>query len=99
MYHRRIIVAVAVAEVGPPAVAHAQPTLQFDRACYAEQQEIRFTGTGYTPGGQVDVVFATHDAARRVHDRRRRRRRVRRRAERRPADQLLDQDEDRETIS
>jgi hypothetical protein len=45
--------------MGSPAVAQTpQPTLQFDRTCYTEHMEGSFTGTGYTPGGAVNLVFA-----------------------------------------
>lgn len=41
------------------AAAEAQqPTLTFDRGCYTEQQDMRFTGARYTPGGPVDLIFA-----------------------------------------
>lgn len=44
---------------GPAALAQApQPTLQFDRACYTENQPMHFTGAGYTPGGEVNLLFA-----------------------------------------
>jgi len=40
------------------AAAQSQPTLQWDRPCYAEDQRMVFSGTGYTPGGPVDLVFS-----------------------------------------
>ena len=45
--------------VGPHAVAQqSQPTLQFDRSCYTEQMQMNFTGAGYTPSGEVNLLFA-----------------------------------------
>jgi hypothetical protein len=50
-------VAAAVA-LAPAAAAQApQPTLQFDRPCYTEDQQMVFSGTGYTPGGPVELSF------------------------------------------
>jgi hypothetical protein len=46
----------------PASHAAAQtppPTLEFDRACYAEHMPAVFTGTGYTPGGDVDLLFSS----------------------------------------
>jgi hypothetical protein len=55
----RIIAVASAAALIAPAVAQAQqPTLQFDRACYTERQDMHFTGAGYTPGGQVDLWFS-----------------------------------------
>jgi hypothetical protein len=55
----RLTALASAAALTAPASAHAQqPTLQFDRNCYTEQQAMRFTGAGYTPGGHVDVIFA-----------------------------------------
>ena len=56
---RSALLAVLVAGLLVPAgVAQGQqPTLQFDRACYTDNQEMRFTGAGYTPDGQVDLLF------------------------------------------
>ena len=54
-----LTVLASAAAVAAPAAAEAQqPTLQFDRGCYTEQQDMRFTGAGYTPSGQVDLIFA-----------------------------------------
>jgi hypothetical protein len=35
------------------------PTLQFDRACYTEHMDAGFTGAGYSPGGEVNLLFST----------------------------------------
>jgi len=48
----------ALALTAPTAALAQQPTLQFDRGCYTERQDMGFTGAGYTPGGQVDLLFA-----------------------------------------
>jgi hypothetical protein len=89
----------ALALAAPAAAAAQQPTLQLDRGCYTDGQEMAFTGAGYTPGGQVDLLFASNFEVRggyttladaggalngtvAVDD----------------ADQLLPEDEDRETI-
>ena len=49
----------ALALAAPAAAAAQQPTLQLDRGCYTDGQEMAFTGAGYTPGGQVDLLFAS----------------------------------------
>jgi hypothetical protein len=49
----------ALALAAPAAAAAQQPTLQLDRGCYTDGQEMAFTGTGYTAGGQVDLLFAS----------------------------------------
>ena len=57
---RLLLPAVLTATAALAQAAAAQsppPTLQFDRECYAADQEMRFTGAGYTPGGQVDLWF------------------------------------------
>src|SRR5688572_27236175 len=53
------LAALAAGLLTPAGVAHAQqPTLLSDRRCYTEQQEMRFTGAGYTPGGEVNLIFS-----------------------------------------
>jgi hypothetical protein len=55
----RTIALASAAVLTVPAAAQAQqPTLQFERDCYTEEQQMPFTGAGYTPGGAVDLVFA-----------------------------------------
>jgi hypothetical protein len=50
---------VAAATLAPAASAQApQPTLAFDRECYTEDQRMVFSGTGYTPGGRVDLLVS-----------------------------------------
>ena len=93
-----IAVAATAAAAAPAQAQVPQPTLALDRGCYAEEQEMRLTGAGYTPGGQVDLVFATTvprggyttdaDAAGALNDV----------VTVGSADQLLDPHEDRETI-
>jgi hypothetical protein len=60
--HTRTLVLVGLllaAVPGAPAVAQMpQPTLQFDRACYAEAMTANVSGAGYTPGGEVTVFFS-----------------------------------------
>lgn len=95
---RPLALAVAAAAVlAPAASAQApRPTLQFDRSCYTEDQPMAFTGTGYTPGGEVNLWFSrigtvlgqyrtTADAAGTLDD-----------FAVTDAEQMLDQDEDRE---
>ena len=41
-----------------PASAQAAPTLQTDKPCYTPDEPITFTGTGYTPGGEVAFFFS-----------------------------------------
>lgn len=58
---RPLIPAVLAASVAlaPAAAAQAPaPTLQWDRACYTEHQPMTFTGSGFTPAGQVDLLFS-----------------------------------------
>jgi hypothetical protein len=57
------VLALTVAAVVPSAAAHAQqpgplPTLGFAGACFTEQQRIPFSGTSFTPGGDVLLLFA-----------------------------------------
>jgi hypothetical protein len=49
---------VATAALAPAAASAQQPTLQWDRPCYTEDQPMVFTGTGYTPAGEVNLLFA-----------------------------------------
>ena len=56
----RAVGAIGALALAAPATALAQqPTLQFDRDCYTEDQAMAFTGAGYTLGGQVDLLFAS----------------------------------------
>jgi hypothetical protein len=60
MTRRLALAAVAAATFAPAAAAAAQsptPTLTWDRPCYTEDQPMVFTGTGYTPGGEVNLLF------------------------------------------
>src|SRR5215210_220890 len=57
--HPLTLAVAATAALAPAASAQTpQPTLQFDRSCYTEHQEMRFNGTGYTPGGEVGLFIA-----------------------------------------
>lgn len=49
-------VALAAA-LATPALAEARPTLTFDKTCAGESDITMFSGTGYTPGGDV-AMFA-----------------------------------------
>jgi hypothetical protein len=57
---RPLILAVAAAAAFAPAAAAQTPppTLQWDHECYTEDQSMTFTGTGFTPGGAVDLLFS-----------------------------------------
>ena len=58
MTRRPLIPAVLAASVAlAPAAAAQEPTLAFDRQCYTEYQPMQFSGSGYTPGGAVDLWF------------------------------------------
>jgi len=59
---RPLIPAVLAATLAlAPAAAAQAPTLQFDRACYAEHQPMVFSGAGFTPGGTVDLLVSALD--------------------------------------
>jgi hypothetical protein len=51
-------VLAATAALAPAAASAQQPTLQWDRPCYTEDQPMVFSGTGYTPAGEVNLLFA-----------------------------------------
>ena len=56
----RAVAAIGAVALAAPAIALAQqPTLQFDRGCYTDGQDMGFTGAGYTPGGPVDLIFGS----------------------------------------
>ena len=55
---RIFAVASAAALIAPAAAQAQQPTLEFDRSCYTERQDMHFMGAGYTPGGRVDLLLA-----------------------------------------
>ena len=60
IFTMRAVGAIGALALAAPAAALAQqPTLQFDRGCYTEDQPMVFTGAGYTLGGQVDLLFAS----------------------------------------
>jgi hypothetical protein len=58
---RSLLVAVvaALAVVAPAAAAQAAPTLSFDQPCYSEGDTMVFSGSGYTPGGAVDMFISS----------------------------------------
>jgi hypothetical protein len=45
-----------------PAIAAAAPTVNADLPCYSPGQAIRLTGAGYTPAGDVAMVFSLSGA-------------------------------------
>jgi hypothetical protein len=51
-------VVAALAVLAPAAVAHAAPTLSFDQPCYSPGDGMGFSGSGYTPGGEVNLFFS-----------------------------------------
>jgi len=57
----RSLLAVALAVLAvltPAAIAQAAPTLSFDQPCYSPGDDMTFSGTGYTPNGQVNIFFS-----------------------------------------
>jgi hypothetical protein len=56
----RAAAAIAAGVIAMPASAAAAPTLQLDRPCYTPGEDITFTGTGYTPSGNVNLFFSLH---------------------------------------
>jgi hypothetical protein len=52
------LVAVLATAVLVPAAQAQQPALQWDRECYTDGQHMNFTGTGFTPGADVDLAFS-----------------------------------------
>jgi hypothetical protein len=48
---------VAAAALALPATAGAAPTLKADLPCYSPGQRIAVNGAGYTPGGDVGLIF------------------------------------------
>jgi len=53
-----VAVLAAGGTLASSAAAQSPPTLQWDRPCYTEDQRMVFSGTGYTPGGPVDLLFS-----------------------------------------
>jgi hypothetical protein len=52
---------VAALAATMPAAAWAQgaPTLTFDKPCYAKDDPMEYSGTGYTPGGEINFLFSS----------------------------------------
>jgi hypothetical protein len=48
---------IAAAALAAPGTAAAAPTVRADLPCYFPGQPITLTGAGYTPGGDVAVLF------------------------------------------
>ncbi len=55
---RMLVLTGAITAAGA-AAAPAAPTLQADAPCYVPGEVIRFTGTGYTPRGEVQLELTT----------------------------------------
>lgn len=53
------VLAVAVG-VLMPATALARPSFDFSAPCYAEGDTIRYSGSGYTPNGEVNLLFSAN---------------------------------------
>jgi hypothetical protein len=58
------VLALTVAALLPGAAAHAQqpeplPAFTIGGSCFTEQQPIPFSGSSFTPGGEVLLLFAT----------------------------------------
>jgi hypothetical protein len=69
MHRRSAVLAVALVAIVPAATARAQepapqPTLLFDGSCFTEEQAVPFSGAGYTPGGEVTLIFGHLGAVR-----------------------------------
>jgi hypothetical protein len=56
----RAVVVTAVLVTVAPTTASAFPTVTTDRSCYAETEPLQFTGSGFTPGGDVGFFFAAN---------------------------------------
>ena len=57
----RSLLAAVVAALAAimPAAAWAQdgPTLTFDKPCYAKGDPMEYSGTGFTPGGEINMLY------------------------------------------
>jgi len=51
------VVAAFAALMPAAAWAQAGPTLTFDKPCYAKGDPMEYSGTGFTPGGEVNFLF------------------------------------------
>lgn len=52
------VVAACAAIMPAAAWAQANPTLAFDKPCYSPGDPVGFTGAGYSPNGDVSLLFA-----------------------------------------
>lgn len=59
----RIPLLAALLALAAPASATAAPALELDRPCYARFTHIGLTGSGFTPGGPVEVTGTYPDGA------------------------------------
>ena len=61
----RTALLVALVALASPASAAAAPSLQLDRPCYAEFTDLGLAGSGFTPGGAVEITgtYADGEAA------------------------------------
>ena len=64
MHRPSAVLAIALASLAAAETGQAQepappqPTLQFDGTCFTERQAIPYSGAGYTPNGEVSLIFA-----------------------------------------
>ena len=54
-----VLVAAMAAIIPTAAWAQEGPTLTFDRPCYSPGDRMVFNGTGFTPGGAVQLLFSS----------------------------------------
>jgi hypothetical protein len=59
-----VLVAALAAVMPTAAWAQAGPTLTFDKPCYAEGDEMEYSGAGFTPGGEVNFTFSSLQTSR-----------------------------------
>jgi len=59
----RIVLGVTVGLLAMPAavLAQARPTLSFDQPCYSPGDTMMFSGSGYTPNGEVNLFFTANN--------------------------------------
>ena len=53
-----VLAGVVFAGASPAVAQSPSPTLSFDVPCASPASGLGFSGTGYTPGGEVDLLFA-----------------------------------------
>jgi hypothetical protein len=55
---RLVLTLAAVASLPCATAAQAAPTIQTDRSCYSRPTPLRLTGSGFTPGGPLEITAA-----------------------------------------